>query len=139
MKREMVGVAVVSVLATGIACAENEKAEEAAVAAAEAWLKLVDEGKYTDSRQETAACFEHAVDKEQWGRSLQAVRRPFGKLVSKEIKSQSHKTALPGAPDGQYVAIQFETSFENKKSAIETVTPMMDQDGNWRLSACYIK
>ena len=34
---------------------------------------------------------------------------------------------MPGAPDGQYVVIQFETSFQNKKSAIKTVTPMFEK------------
>jgi hypothetical protein len=46
---------------------------------------------------------------------------------------------LFGPPDGEYVVIQFETSFENKKSAIETVTPMLDQDGKWRVSGYFIK
>jgi ribosomal protein S17E len=40
---------------------------------------------------------------------------------------------------GEYVVIQFETSFENKKTAVETVTPMMDKDGIWRVSGYYIK
>jgi hypothetical protein len=46
---------------------------------------------------------------------------------------------LPGAPDGQYVIIQFETSFENKQNAVETVTPMLDTDSQWRISGYYIK
>jgi hypothetical protein len=46
---------------------------------------------------------------------------------------------LPGAPDGEYVVIQFETSFENKKSAIETVTPMIEINGGWRVSGYFIK
>jgi ribosomal protein S17E len=46
---------------------------------------------------------------------------------------------LIGAPDGEYIVIQFETSFENKKAAIETVTPMMDKDWRWRVSGYYIK
>lgn len=51
----------------------------------------------------------------------------------------SDKTSLPGAPDGEYVVIEFESSFEHKKSAIETVTPMNDKDGKWRVSGYYIK
>ena len=43
------------------------------------------------------------------------------------------------SPDGQYVVIQFTSSFENKKSAIETITPMLDPDGQWRVSGYYIK
>jgi hypothetical protein len=50
-----------------------------------------------------------------------------------------YKTSLPGAPDGDYVVIQFVTSFGNKKSAIETVTPMLEKDGSWRVSGYYIR
>ncbi|HWN92533.1 MAG TPA: DUF4019 domain-containing protein, partial [Verrucomicrobiae bacterium] len=46
---------------------------------------------------------------------------------------------LPGAPDGEYVVIQYETAFENKASAVETITPMLDKDGSWRISGYYIK
>jgi hypothetical protein len=45
---------------------------------------------------------------------LKAVRKPLGKVISREVKSKSHHTSLPGAPDGEYVVIQFDTSFENK-------------------------
>jgi hypothetical protein len=37
------------------------------------------------------------------------------------------------------VVIQYETIFEKKQSAIETVTPMLDKDGKWRVSGYYIK
>jgi hypothetical protein len=67
------------------------------------------------------------------------VRKPLGKLISRSIKDATHTTSLPGAPDGEYVVIQFQTSFENKKSAIETITPMMDPDGVWRVSGYFIK
>jgi hypothetical protein len=48
-------------------------------------------------------------------------------------------TELPGAPDGQYVVMQFETSFANKKSAIETVTFMLEKDGQWKSAGYFIK
>jgi Protein of unknown function (DUF4019) len=71
--------------------------------------------------------------------SLQAVRKPLGGVISRKAKSATYKTSLPGAPDGQYVVIQFKTSFEHKKSAIETVTPMVDKDGKWRIAGYFIK
>lgn len=71
--------------------------------------------------------------------ALHATRDPLGKLVSRKLKSADYKTSLPGAPDGQYVVIQYETSFEHKQSALETVTPMLDKDGKWRVSGYYIK
>lgn len=116
--------------------AENEKI---AVAGAEKWLGIVDSGKYGESWKEAAEYFRNAVKQDQWEQAVQAVRKPLGKLVSRKMKSATFTTSLPGAPDGQYVVIEFETSFENKKSAIETVTPMTDKDGKWHVSGYYIK
>ena len=71
--------------------------------------------------------------------SLRAVRSPLGGLVSRQIKKAAYVTSLPGAPDGEYVVIQFATTFENKRSAIETITPMLEKDGHWRVSGYFIK
>ena len=113
--------------------------EKAAGSAAVKWLAAVDEGRYADSWNEAAKYFKNAVTKEHWEQAVRSVREPLGGLVSRETKSTTYKTSLPGAPDGHYVIIQFQTSFENKKSAIETVTPMLEKDGNWRVSGYYIK
>ena len=76
---------------------------------------------------------------DNWQRSAGVFRTPLGKLVSRELKSTRYTTSAPGAPDGKYVIIQYNTSFANKKSAIETVTPMRDKDGIWRVSGYFIK
>lgn len=117
----------------------NPEAEKAAESSARAWLGLVDDGKYTESWETAAGYFKNAVGKEEWGKQLSAVRKPLGKMMSREIRSKKYRTSLPGAPDGEYVIIQYKTSFKNKKHAIETVTPMQDEDGEWRVSGYYIK
>jgi hypothetical protein len=35
--------------------------------------------------------------------------------------------------------IQYDSVFANKASAVETITPMLDADGVWRVSGYYIK
>jgi hypothetical protein len=70
---------------------------------------------------------------------MQSFRKPLGRLVSRKVQSTLYKTSLPGAPDGKYVVITFETAFENKASAVETVTPMLEKDGKWRVSGYFIK
>jgi len=117
----------------------NEVAEKAAVTAAGAWLSLVDEGNYAESWNQAAALFKSAVTKEQWLNSMKGFRVPLGKMLLRKLKSKQYTKTLPGAPDGEYVVIQYETTFENKKSAVETVTPMLDKDGKWRVSGYYIK
>lgn len=113
--------------------------EAAAAAAAKTWLALIDKAEYGESWETAASYFKGAITKERWQQSLTAVRKPLGTRVSRELKSKTYAQSLPGAPDGEYVVIQFNTSFENKKSAVETVTPMLDTDGIWRVSGYYIK
>jgi hypothetical protein len=118
---------------------DTTAAESVAVAAARAWLSLVDNQQYGESWEQAAQLFKGAVKKQQWVRTIQAGRRPLGKNISRELKSKRYMTTIPGAPDGEYVVIEFNASFENKKSAIETITPMLDKDGKWRVSGYFIK
>ena len=114
-------------------------AEKKAVEASAAWLKLVDDGHYAKSWDTAAAFFRNAVSREQWIRSLDAVREPLGKVLKRSLISQRYAKSLPGAPDGEYVVIQYQTSFKNKQSATETITPTLDKDGKWRVSGYYIR
>jgi len=126
------------VLSTVTAMADDSEKEAAAVSAAEKWLATVDEGKYAASWQDAAELFRNTVEKKKWVQLMKAGRKPLGKLISRKMQSEIYKTSLPGASEGEYVVIQFATSFENKKKTIETVTPMMDKDGRWRVSGYYI-
>jgi hypothetical protein len=117
----------------------QQKPEQLAQQSADAWLALVDSGKYADSWQEAAQLFKAAVSKEKWRDALRGTRDPLGKMLSRKLKSATYAKTLPGAPDGEYVVIQYESSFEHKQSAVETVTPMLDKDGQWRVSGYYIK
>ena len=140
MIRRIAWLVTVGLMLSGVtASAGKSEKEAAAVSAAEKWLAVVDKGKYEESWKEAAEYFKNAVKQKQWEQSLQAVRNPLGKLISRKVNSKTYKTSLPGAPDGEYVIIQFDTSFENKKKAVETVTTMMDKGGNWRVSGYYIR
>jgi len=138
IRTRFVSVSLFILLLSAFASAQA-KPEQLAQQSADAWLALVDSGKYAQSWDEAAQFFKSHVTKDQWQDALHASRDPFGKLVSRKVKSADYKTSLPGAPDGQYVVIQYETSFEHKQSAVETVTPMLDKDGKWRVSGYYIK
>jgi hypothetical protein len=117
----------------------QQKAEQLAQQSSDAWLALVDSGKYADSWQQASQLFKGAVTKEQWQNALRGSHDPLGKMLSRKLKSATYTKTLPGAPDGEYVVIQYDASFEHKQSAVETVTPMLDKDGKWRVSGYYIK
>jgi hypothetical protein len=119
--------------------ASEEPPEKAAEAAAKAWLALVDAGQYGESWDVGAAMFKQALTRAKWVEALQQVRAPLGKVDSRRQKGAQYTRELPGAPAGEYVVIQFETSFANRSGSTETVTPMKDKHGVWRVSGYYIK
>ena len=129
---------VVLLAISGMAVAQ-EKEKKDAETAAQSWLALVDKGDYGASWDAAASVFKSAVTKPQWQQAASSARAPLGKLVSRKLKAAEYTTSLPGAPDGKYVVIQYESSFENKKSGIETVTPLLDKDGQWHVSGYFIK
>ena len=116
----------------------NEAAEKAALASATAWLALADGEKYPETWDQAAAYFKTKLDKDQWVASLKRGRAPLGKVLSRKPWSKMYTKTLPGVPDGEYVVIMYNTEFENKKSAVETVTPMRDKDGKWRVAGYQI-
>ncbi len=128
-------------------CAEEpsmaEKPEDpkiaAAASAAEAWLKLADEGQYEKTWQSAAEYFRKTVGRKQWMQSFSAIRGAIGKNTGRKSIGMKFSTSLPGAPDGEYVTIIYQSEFEKKKAAVETITPMLDKDGIWRVSGYYIK
>lgn len=117
----------------------TELAESNAVIAAEKWLALIDADKIAESWNEAASLFKAAVTVEKWEAAINTAFTPIGKVLSRKLKSANFAEELPGAPDGEYVVIEFETSFEKKRNGIETITPMKDTDGVWRVAGYFVK
>lgn len=126
-------------LCSDFVLAQGSEKEQAATTAAEQWLLLVDSGRYGKSWQQAAEYFRDSVAKVAWQDAMMAVRKPLGLTKSRKVISATYHTSLPGALNGHYVVVQFETSFANKQAAVETVTPLLEKDGIWRVSGYFIK
>ena len=107
--------------------------------AADAWLAVVDQGRYGEGWEAATGFLKNSAGKGFCSDALKAARGPLGAVKSRKVKSAEYRTKVPGAPDGEYVVIQYTTAFENKDSAVETVTPMLDKDNVWRVSGYYVK
>jgi hypothetical protein len=139
MRRLAMVLLVLSIVLPGCAKKGDTDAESQAEESSMAWLELVDAGDYTASWEEAAGYFKGAVNRETWRQTVSAVRQPLGPVLSRQLRSKAYTTTLPGAPDGEYVVLEYDTVFENKEAAVETITPMKDEDGEWRVSGYYIK
>nr|WP_319490223.1 DUF4019 domain-containing protein [uncultured Desulfobacter sp.] len=125
-------------LGTNAMC-EDPSEKKMALTSANAWLTHIDNQKYEESWRNAATLLKDAITAPQLEQSVSTARKPFRKLISREMTKQDYHTSLPGAPDGNYYVIQFTSKFENKAEAIETITTMKDNNGAWHVSGYFIK
>jgi Protein of unknown function (DUF4019) len=130
---------VLIVMPRALTADDHQAAIKDATASAVAWLALVDAGNYGASYDSAAALLQQGITKEQFTQKVAAARQPLGKVLSRVLKMARFMTSLPGAPDGAYVVLKYDTSFENKKIGTETIAPMLEKDGAWRVSGYYIQ
>jgi len=126
------------------------KPEDAAQAAAESWLRLVDGGDYSASWAQAATAFKGTVKQTEWRQMAQGIRSPLGRLVSRKLRSREYTEKGPTtrviggkvytwSGHGKCVIIQYDAVFANKASAVETVIPVPDPDGAWRVSGYSVR
>jgi hypothetical protein len=113
--------------------------EVAAQSAADVWLAIVDDARYEPAYLSTAGIFQKLVGKEQWVKIATAGRALVGKVRVRNVKDSKFSTTMPGAPDGQYVVVHYDTAFEKKPGAVETVTVVLDADGQWKVCGYFIR
>jgi hypothetical protein len=104
-----------------------------AVGAAERWLRMIDSGEYAGSWDAAAELVQSTVSQDQWIRAIAAARSAHGAMTSRRLRTASFTRSLPNSPEGAYVVIVYESSFANG-SGVETVIPMRDPDGEWRVA-----
>lgn len=107
--------------------------------AATTWLAVVDAGNYPLSWREAASLLQTSVPQPKWESALQTGRLQLGGVKSRALKSATFSRTLAGAPDGEYVLIQYETQFDFKPQAIETLTAMKDKGNVWKVAGYFIK
>ena len=110
-----------------------------AVAAAEAWLATLDSGRFTDTWEEAATIFRDSASQSKWEAAVQGARQSLGTVVTRKVRSMRYVNALPNAPPGHYVIIEFDTQFEKRPLTVETVTPMRSPAGVWKVAGYFIR
>jgi Protein of unknown function (DUF4019) len=117
----------------------QQKPEDLAQKSAEAWLALTDSNKYPESWDEASSFFKSKITKDTWTSKLQQTRGPLGALKSRKLASAKYIKNPPNAPEGEFVILTFDSSFDQLPSSTETVSMALDKDGKWRAAGYYIK
>ena len=127
-------------LAATLGAAAQEAPDLApAMRAADAWIALVDAGRYGESWDAAAPLFQETIPRTRWEVSVQAAREKLGAVAARKLRSATYATTLPGAPPGEYVVIEFTTHFDKRPLTVETVTPRREADGRWKVSGYLVR
>ncbi len=124
---------IVFLLAVRLAVAQAP--EDKARFAAEQWIVLVDDGQYEQSWKEAAKLFQDAVTASDWQAKARAERDQLGTRASRKLKEIKSASTVKGLPAGQYVQVKYQSAYEKKKAATETVIAVLEPDGTWRVAA----
>jgi len=117
--------------------AQDPRASETQRVARE-WLALADKLDGSATWDAAGPKFQSALSKERWTQALKDARGPFGAVLQRAVLTTRFTKSIPGQPDGDYVLLQFRTSFAKKESARETVT-LERVDGKWRVIGYFIQ
>ena len=121
------------ILTCTIATAE----QRAAMAAAKAWLVLVDAGEYKQSWLTANKTLKEQSKKEEWANYLKAIREPLGKVINRKVTRSRTVSQIQGMPDGEYFQVQFEVKSINR-TGMERMT-VAKESGSWKVAGYMLR
>ncbi|WP_299495044.1 DUF4019 domain-containing protein [uncultured Shewanella sp.] len=102
------------------------------------WLSIIDTGAYAESWQQAAPLFKTQLTQQRWVETLEGIRAPLGQVISRSAFSSGSYSSLPGAPDGEYMVLQYQTQFQHKATSTEILT-LSKKSGQWLTVGYFIK
>lgn len=116
---------------------ENAKRKDAALKAAEAYLVLLDKGKFAESWEASAANFRNGLPQRKWVDALNKTRKPFGRLRSRKLNRIEMKaTEDPERIDQAWV--YSDLRFMTGLSPGELTVVFFEKGKEWKVSAYFI-
>jgi len=109
------------------------------IAASEKWLALLDAGKVGAAWDVSSAYLKSVVTRQKWIEGISSARKPFGKINKRTAGKFARTHTIPGAPDGDYAILEFDSVYANGKRATEQVIWMLEPGDTWRVSGYYIR
>ena len=125
-------------LALALAVGAGPTGQQPDLTAAKTWVGLVDAKRWDDSWATAGTLFKSQMPQPRWALTIAPVREPLGAVSSRVVNGVTKSKSLPGAPDGEYEIVQFETTFANKADATETVVLSHEATG-WKVDGYFIK
>jgi hypothetical protein len=102
------------------------------------WLQLIDGAHYGAAWDLGARPLKTAVSRKGFVDGIGQARKGYGKVAERQPAQFARTHTLPGAPDGDYALVSFQTLFANGKKADEQIVWLLESD-TWRVSGYFIR
>ena len=103
------------------------------------WLALLDSGKTGAAWGVSSPHLKSVVTRKNWIDGITSARKPFCDFVKRTPIKFARSHSMPGAPDGDYSILEFDTEFANGKRASEHIIWMLGEREVWSVSGYYIR
>jgi hypothetical protein len=100
--------------------------------AAEAWLKMVDQGSYGNSWEAGELPLRLTMTRKEWISSMQAMRKSMGRPIERKVADIRLAQNPKNLSRGNYMVFIFQTSFSSGHLAREILTLQQGSDNQWR-------
>lgn len=109
------------------------QAVDASEQAANAWLKLLDQGSYGNSWDAGALALRLTMSRKEWVQTLDATRKPLGRPTDRKVADIRLSQDPKGLARGNYMIFLFETKFSTGHLAKEILTLQQNNKGEWHV------
>jgi hypothetical protein len=106
---------------------------------ADAWLSLLDSGKFEESWGAGAPFLRQSTPRGGWAESAAALRGSVGTPRLRKLISLMETRAVPSAPPGRYLVVEYQSKFTRRPVVFESVTEMLCDDGEWRVAGYAVR
>ena len=109
-----------------------DETQREVVKSAEAYLAVMDEGRFGQLRDMLSSIAKRQTTREQMAQANQKFRDTFGKAQRRTLQRVQLYDEFSGMPEGRYAAVQYKSDFERQNGLWESLILNLDTDGQWR-------
>lgn len=88
---------------------------------ARGFLQLLDQGLQDQAWFAMTPAFQALNDRTRWESRQQVIRTSYGSLTFRQLRRVSYRQTFSLSPDGEYIMVQFQSSYQRKAETVETV------------------
>lgn len=116
----------------------SQQISEQSVLAAAQFLFLVDTEEYAKSWEISSETLQNMLTQKAWNEKIAQIRSLLGPVIERFQHNIAYTDTASDVPSGEYVVMTFSSRFALKGQATETLTLLLDDNGQWLVVGYFV-